>query len=335
MTASMNHRLNLTPSISCIVPAFNEAASLERVLADIFKVLSTLSNNLEIVVVDDGSEDDSNKILMGLCKQYEHLVYLQLSRNFGKESAITAGIDAARGDVVFMLDADGQHPVDLLPAMLQRWRDGSDVVYAVRRSREDQTRIHSGLTSLFYKFINFGNRVKVPPHAGDFRLMDRKVVLALRSLPERSRFMKGMYAWVGFPSNAIEYDPLPRVQGKSSFGLLGSLSLAATGVLAFSVMPLRALSIAGLALASVALGYGAWVTVEYFITGISVPGYATIVVGIMFFSGVQLLSIGILAEYVGRIYEEVKQRPSYLIRERHGSGLPIDAGDLSNSPTSS
>ena len=221
----MNHRLNLTPSISCIVPAFNEAASLERVLADIFKVLSTLSNNLEIVVVDDGSEDDSNKILMGLCKQYEHLVYLQLSRNFGKESAITAGIDAARGDVVFMLDADGQHPVDLLPAMLQRWRDGSDVVYAVRRSREDQTRIHSGLTSLFYKFINFGNRVKVPPHAVDFRLMDRKVVLALRSLPERSRFMKGMYAWVGFPSNAIEYDPLPRVQGKSSFGLLASLFL--------------------------------------------------------------------------------------------------------------
>jgi glycosyltransferase involved in cell wall biosynthesis len=176
--------------------------------------------------------------------------------------------------------------------------------------------------------VNFGSRVKIPANAGDFRLMDRKVVNALKSLPERNRFMKGLYAWVGFNSTAIDYEPLPRADGKSNFGLRGSLSLALTGILAFSITPLRALAAVGMALSAIALGYGLWVVGEYFFSGIAVPGYATIVVGMMFFSGIQLLSIGVLAEYVGRIYEEVKQRPPYLISQRNGHGLPAaDASD--------
>ena len=317
----MTLRTNLTPSISCVIPAFNEARNLGTVLPRVLSTLQSMSQRVELIVVDDGSRDDTPAVMQTLCAAHPELVYLRLSRNFGKEPALTAGIDATRGEVVLLMDADGQHPVELLPTMLEKWQQGADVVYAVRKTRDDQSSLQVSLTSLFYKMVNFGNRVKIPANAGDFRLMDRKVVEALKSLPERNRFMKGLYAWVGFNSTAIDYQPLARADGKSNFGLRGSLSLALTGILAFSIAPLRALTLVGLVLSALALGYGAWVVGEYFVTGIAVPGYATIVVGMMFFSGIQLLSIGVLAEYVGRIYEEVKQRPAYLISQRQGDGL--------------
>ncbi len=318
----MTLRTNLTPSISCVIPAFNEARNLAMVVPHILATLASLSRQVELIVVDDGSRDDTTQVMQALCAAHRELVYLKLSRNFGKEPALTAGIDAAHGEVVLLMDADGQHPVELLPPMLEKWQQGADVVYAVRKTRDDQSSLQVSLTGLFYKLVNFGNRVQIPANAGDFRLMDRKVVEALKSLPERNRFMKGLYAWVGFNSTAIDYQPLPRADGKSNFGLRGSISLALTGILAFSIAPLRALTLVGLVLSAIALGYGAWVVGEYFFTGIAVPGYATIVVGMMFFSGIQLLSIGVLAEYVGRIYEEVKQRPAYLISLRQGLGLP-------------
>ncbi len=321
----MMQRTTSSPSISCVIPAFNEARNLGTVVPRILATLSSLSQRIELIVVDDGSRDDSTAVMQALCATHRELVYLKLSRNFGKELALTAGIDATRGDVVILMDADGQHPVTLLAEMFEKWRQGSDVVYAVRNTRLDQSGLQVSLTGLFYKLVNFGNRVKIPPNAGDFRLMDRKVVDALKSLPERNRFMKGLYAWVGFNATAIDYQPLPRADGKSNFGLRGSLSLALTGILAFSIAPLRALTMLGLLLAAVALGYGGWVVAEYFFSGIAVPGYATIVVGMMFFSGIQLLSIGVLAEYVGRIYEEVKQRPNYLISQREGRGLTAPA----------
>lgn len=317
----MTSRSDLSPSISCVVPAFNEARNLGTVVPHILATLARMSLNVELIVVDDGSRDDTAQVMHTLCTAHPQVVYLKLSRNFGKEQALTAGLNATRGDVVILMDADGQHPVELLPEMLAKWRTGSDVVYAVRQSRDDQSSLQATLTAWFYRLVNLGNRVQIPANAGDFRLMDRKVVAALNSLPERNRFMKGLYAWVGFNSTAIDYEPLPRTDGKSNFGLRGSLSLALTGILAFSVAPLRALTLLGMALSAVALGYGAWVVAEYFFAGIAVPGYATIVVGMMLFSGIQLLSIGVLAEYVGRIYEEVKQRPAYLISERQGSGL--------------
>lgn len=333
----MTIRSDQTPSISCVMPAYNEARNLGTVLPDVLQALKALSPRVEVIVVNDGSRDDTAQVMHSLCERHPELVYLQLSRNFGKEPALTAGLDAARGEVVVIMDADGQHPTSFLAAMLAKWREGMDVVYAVRKTRDDQSGLQASLTGLFYKLVNLGNRVQIPAHAGDFRLMDRKVVEALKSLPERNRFMKGLYAWVGFSSTAIDYEPLPRAEGVTSFGFRGSLSLAITGMVAFSTAPLRLLTLLGLALSVMALGYGSWVVIDDLVWGIEVPGYATIVVGMMFLSGIQLLSIGILAEYVGRIYEEVKQRPAYLISEREGRGLTatpvVDAGP--QAPTSS
>ena len=303
------------------MPAYNESRNLPDVIPQVLKALQALSPKIELVLVNDGSRDETVAVARSLCATHPELVFIDLSRNFGKEAALTAGLHEARGEVVVLMDADGQHPVSLLPEMLREWQLGSDVVYAVRRTRNDQSLLHARLTGLFYRLINWGNRVEIPPNAGDFRLMDRKAVEALKALPERNRFMKGLYAWVGFRSTALNYDPLPRAEGESSFRLKGAFALAMTGMLAFSSMPLRALSLAGLMLALLALGYGGWVVIEYFWAGIAVPGYATIVAGMMFLSGIQLMSIGILAEYVGRIYEEVKQRPSYLVQERLGKGL--------------
>jgi len=322
----MPTRQTLSPSLSCVIPAYNEAPSLATLVPEILDTLQRLSPKVELIVVDDGSRDDTAVVMRTLCAKFPQVLYLKLSRNFDKEAALTAGIEATQGEEVVLMDGDGQHPVSLVPDMLDKWRTGADVVYAIRITRHDQSSLHIKLTAWFYKLVNLGNRVQIPANAGDFRLMDRQVVDALKSLTERNRFMKGLYAWVGFNSTALDYEPLSRVDGKSNFGLRGSLSLAFTGILAFSIAPLRALTVTGFIFSMVALGYGFWVMGEYFFYGITVPGYATIVVGLMFFSGIQLLSIGILAEYVGRIYEEVKQRPNYLVSQRLGQGLqPSDA----------
>ena len=321
-----------SPSISCVMPAYNEARNLGVVTVQVLQVLQTLSTQIELLVVDDGSRDDTALVMHGLCATHPQLSYIQLSRNFGKEAALTAGVDAAQGDVVVLMDADGQHPPSILRNMLSKWQLGTDVVYAIRTARQDQSALHVGLAGLFYKLINLRSRVQIPANAGDFRLMDRKVVDALKSLPERNRFMKGLYAWVGFKSESIDYEPLPRADGKSNYGLRGAMSLALTGMLAFSTVPLRLMSWLGLLLSAVSLGYGAWVVIEYFFLSIDVAGYATIVVGMMFLSGVQLLAIGILAEYVGRIYDEVKQRPTYLVAQRVGDGLSNCVSDLPKLP---
>jgi polyisoprenyl-phosphate glycosyltransferase len=309
------------PKLSCVMPAYNEAGNLEQVVQHVLEALLALSAQVELVIVNDGSRDATEQVLNALCAKHPQLVAVNLSRNFGKEAAITAGLEATQGDVVFIMDADGQHPANLLPEMLQKWQQGSDVVYAVRKSRDDQSWLHVTFTKLFYKLINWRSRVKIPANAGDFRLMDRQVVNALACMPERNRFMKGLYAWVGFNCTAIDYEPLPRADGQSNYGFRGALSLAVTGLLAFSVAPLRIVSYFGLLLSLVALGYGAYVVFDYFWFGAETPGFATVVVGMMFLSGIQLMSIGILAEYVGRIYEEVKQRPRYLVRSKAGKGL--------------
>jgi glycosyltransferase involved in cell wall biosynthesis len=303
------------------MPAFNEARNLGTVLPQTLAALGQLSPRIELIVVDDGSRDDTARVMQALCVTHPQLVYARLSRNFGKEPALTAGLDLARGEVVVLMDADGQHPLSLLPEMLAKWRQGADVVYAVRKTRDDQSALQAKLAGLFYKLINWGNHIEIPANAGDFRLMDRQVVNALKALPERNRFMKGLYAWVGFNSTAIDYEPLPRADGLTKFGLGGSFSLALTGMVAFSTAPLRVLTWVGLLLSLVALGFGSWVVLEHFIAGADVPGYATLAAGMMFLSGIQLLSIGILAEYVGRIYDEVKLRPSYIVAQRSGQGL--------------
>jgi glycosyltransferase involved in cell wall biosynthesis len=303
------------------MPAYNEARNLERVVPQVLAALAALSCAVELIVVDDGSRDDTVDTMRALAAAHPQVVLIALSRNFGKEAALTAGLDAACGDVAVLMDADGQHPPALLPAMLTHWREGADVVYTVRRTRADQGALHRRLAGGFYGLVNWGNRVRVPRHAGDFRLLDRRVVQALKSLPERHRFMKGLYAWVGFRAVALDYEPLPRLEGRSHYGIAGALRLGLTGLLAFSAAPLRLLGGLGVLLSLLSLGYGLWVVIQYFWLGIDVPGYATIVTGMMFLSGVQLMSIGLLSEYVARIYDEVKQRPLYLVASRTGGGL--------------
>ena len=323
------------PSISCVFPAFNEAGNLQALVPEALALLAGLSGRFEVIVVDDGSQDDTAHVMKMLCKTHPDVISLTLSRNFGKEAALTAGIDAARGEVVVLMDADGQHPPSLLPLMLQKWEQGFDVVYALRKTRDDQSSLQVSLTAKFYKLVNWGSRVTIPADAGDFRLMDRRVVEALKSLPERNRFMKGLYAWVGFSSTAIDYEPLPRISGNTNFGLRSSLSLALTGLVAFSTTPLRALTWLGLAVSLASLAYGLLIIVKVFLIGIEVPGYASIMVAMMFLSGIQLLSIGVLAEYVGRIYEEVKRRPTYLISDRDGTGLGSVTGTRAVEPLKS
>lgn len=328
----MSSRSQITPTVSCVMPAFNEARNLGVVVPQTLAALQQLSPQVELIVVDDGSQDDTASVMQDLCAAHGHVMYMRLSRNFGKESALTAGLDATRGEVVILMDADGQHPTSLLPEMLSKWKQGADVVYAVRKTREDQSALQARLIGLFYKLINWGSHIDIPANAGDFRLMDRQVVNALKALPERHRFMKGLYAWVGFNSMAINYEPLPRADGLSKFGLGGSLSLALTGMVAFSTAPLRLLTWLGLLLAAAALAYGGWEVLEYFIWGISVPGYATLVVGMMLLNGIQLVGLGIMAEYVGRIYDEVKRRPSYIVAQCSGQGLPDGQGGCGLGP---
>ena len=314
-----------TPSLSCIVPAFNEAANLPALLAELTGALQALSPRWEIIVVDDGSRDNTAAVLRPWLQE-PGVRYLALSRNFGKEAALSAGLEHARGAVVVMIDADGQHPLALLPLMLQGWRNGADAVCAVRDTRADETWLKRLGTRLFYRIVNAGSTMPIPADAGDFRLMDRRVVDALLALPERNRFLKGLYAWVGFRTEFIRYPPAPRAGGQTTFSFTRLLGLALTGVTAFSTLPLRLWSGLGALVAVCAIGYGGWIIMDHLFNGNPVPGWPTVVVGLMFFSGVQLLSIGILGEYIGRIFTEVKRRPLYLLREEAGRGR-IDNDD--------
>ncbi|HSC64270.1 MAG TPA: glycosyltransferase family 2 protein [Caldimonas sp.] len=306
-----------SPSISCILPAFNEAETLPSLLAALSDELDRHFTRWEIVVVNDGSSDDTEMQVVPWLGG-RGVRYVSLSRNFGKEAALTAGLDRARGDLVLLMDADLQHPPALIPDMLRAWREGADMVYTVRATRGDESFLKKLGTRMFYRIVNAGSAVPIPANAGDFRLLDRCVVDALKSLPERNRFMKGLYAWVGFRTVAVAYEPNDRFAGATSFSMRGLSRLAITGVTAFTNAPLRLWSALGATIAVGALLGGLWFIVEHYTMGTDVPGWATLAVSMMFFSGVQLLSIGILGEYVGRIFDEVKQRPVYLVR--HDSG---------------
>jgi glycosyltransferase involved in cell wall biosynthesis len=309
----------LRPGISVVVPAFNEADNLPALLTELEPALRSLTDRWEILLVDDGSRDTTAEAIAPWLRR-PGVRYLRLSRNFGKEAALTAGIDHAEGDVAVLMDADGQHPVAVLPAMLRAWHAGADMVCAVRRTRASESLAKRVGTRLFYRLANAGSPVRIPRDAGDFRLLDRRVVEALKALPERNRFMKGLYAWVGFDTRLLPYDPAPRREGRTHFSLRRLARLALTGVTAFSNLPLRLWSGVGAVIAAGALVYGVWILIEHMMYGHPVPGWATLVAGLMFFSGVQLLSIGILGEYIGRIFDEVKQRPVYLVSRAEGCG---------------
>jgi glycosyltransferase involved in cell wall biosynthesis len=302
------------PHITVIVPAFNEALAITSTVTNIAQRLKSLSSKWDIVVIDDGSRDETADIVSTLPADLQ-CTLVRFSRNFGKEYAITAGLEHAAGDLVICMDADGQHSSELLAEMLNKWNDGFDMVYAVRQDREEESSFKRWGTRLFYRAISLGGQIHIPRDAGDFRLMDRKVVNALLSLPERNRFMKGMYAWVGFKSIGIPYTPLERTHGESAYSKLKLIQLAWTGVTSFSVMPLRLASAVGAVLSLISFAYGIFVVIDRLFFNESVPGWPTMVASMMFFAGVQLLFIGILGEYLARIYDEVKARPSYIVAE--------------------
>jgi len=307
-------------SLSLIIPCRNEARNLALLLPQLCQWLPRLAARWEVVLVDDGSTDDTGKV-MAEWARLPGFRALQLSRNFGKEAALTAGLEAAAGDVVVMMDADLQHPPALVEEMIARWREGADVVYAIRESREDEPAFKRIGTRLFYKLLNQFHRFEVPEGAGDFRLLDRQAVNALLALPERNRFMKGLYAWIGFNAVPLPYMPQPRAHGRTHFSKRSLFRLSIDGLTAFANWPLRIVGALGGVLALASFAYGGYLTLLYMLYGHAISGWTTIVVALMLFSGVQMIFLGIIGEYIARIFEEVKGRPLYLVRREFGQGL--------------
>lgn len=312
------------PRLSCVIPCYNEAANLRLLLPLLSGHLNGCASAWEVILVNDGSRDDTSAVFDEWAVRPGFRA-IEFSRNFGKEAALTAGLQAANGDVVVLMDADLQHPPQLIADMVAHWQDGADVVYALRSNRDDEPPFKRFGTNAFYRLINVRSRFEVPADAGDFRLMDRHVVEALLALPERNRFLKGLYAWVGFKSVAIPYEPAERATGTSHYNALKLIAFSIDGLTAFTTWPLRVASIAGMVMAVLGFFYGIYVILDHELYGSAVEGWTTIVVLLLFFVGIQLVSLGILGEYVARIFEEVKNRPLYLVRRALGEGLtPVE-----------
>lgn len=307
------------PFLSVVIPLYNEGSGIELLYGRLQAVLPSLPlSDWEIVLVDDGSSDDTFARVRALALQQPRLHALRFARNFGKEAAMAAGLKAARGQVVVLMDGDGQHPPELIPALLQRWQDGARMVTAVRRSRDTDPWLRRMLSRSFYRIFKAVSEIALEEGGGDFRLFDRVVVDAILSLPERTRFMKGITSWVGFRQETVDFEPEARAVGQSSWSLLRLFRYAMDGLSAFSTIPLRIWSSLGVMLAALSVLYGLFLVLRTLVFGIDVPGYASLMVAILFLSGVQLISLGVLGEYVGRVFTEVKARPLYLIAEDIG-----------------
>lgn len=303
--------------ISCIVPVYNEEVVIEVFVERLYSTLKELTERFEIVLVDDGSQDKTIEKILKLVKTPE-IKMLKLSRNFGKEIALTAGLEHCKGDVAILLDADFQHPLEMLPVFLQHWAKGYDMVYGMRQDRAAESFLKKNFTSLFYWLMKKITHIDIPNNAGDFRLLDKKIIQALKTFPERTRFMKGLYAWVGFKKIGVSYAVKQRAGGKSAWGFAKLTELAITGITSFSDMPLRVWGFIGFVVSLIALVYAIYIVAVTLIYGADLPGFPTLVVAIMFLGGIQLLSIGILGEYIARIFTEVKKRPKYLLEKKQG-----------------
>ncbi len=302
------------PVFSVVVPAFNEAegiAAFHRRLADTMDLLGTW----EAIYVNDGSQDATLATLHALRRADPHVAVLNLSRNVGKEIATTAGLDHAGGDAIIVIDADLQDPPEVIPAMVAAWRQGFDTVYAQRRARLGETPLKRVTAALFYRLMRHAGRVELPPNTGDFRLMSRRVVDAVRQLREQHRFMKGVFAWVGFPSCAVPYDRAPRHAGASKWSYWKLWNFALEGITSFTVMPLKIATYLGLIVALLAVVYAGVVVVKTLLFGNPVAGYPSLMTVVLFLGGVQLVTLGVIGEYLGRVFNETKQRPLYLVEE--------------------
>ena len=303
--------------ISIVCPFYNEEQSVGALFSRLIPALDRLGEGYEVVCVNDGSRDGTLEALLAMRAMRPHVRVIDLSRNFGKEAALTAGIDAARGDAVIPIDADLQDTPEIIVRLVHEWKRGFEVVLAKRADRRADSLAKRLAALLFYKVHNAISEPEIPENVGDFRLMDRKVVDAIKRLPERRRFMKGIFAWVGFRSTTIEYVRDARVAGQSRFSAWKLWNLALEGLTSFSTAPLRVWTYLGLAVASLAFVYATFIVMRTVIYGIDVPGYASLLAVTLFLGGIQLIGLGVLGEYLGRVYSEAKQRPIYIVRDSH------------------
>jgi glycosyltransferase involved in cell wall biosynthesis len=307
--------MNQKASLTVVIAAYNEEEALPAMHPRIAAALDSIGLESRILYVDDGSQDRTWAVLQALAESDRRVSLLRLSRNFGKELALTAGLDMVDSDAAAVLDADGQDPPELLPEFVAKWREGFDVVYGTRVDRDGESWLKKVTAKAFYRVINRLSNTGIPADTGDFRLMSRRVLDALRQLRERQRFMKGLFAWVGFPHVSIPYQRQPRVAGASKFNYWRLWNFAIEGITGFSTAPLRVATYIGLGTALLAFAYGAWIVAKTLLWGDPVQGWPTLMAVVLFLGGVQLMALGVIGEYLGRLYLEVKQRPLYLIRD--------------------
>ena len=308
------------PLISVVVPVKDEENGVRPFVERVSEILNAIvgKQDWEILFVDDGSTDETIAAIAAAHFREPRVRALSLSRNFGKEAAISAGLEHARGQAVIPMDVDMQDPPEVLVEMVAKWREGYEMVFGVRRCRSSDSVSKRMTAGLFYRAHNMISNDKIPENAGDFRLLDRKVVDAIRALPERNRFMKGLFAWAGFRQTAVEYDRVERNVGASKFNYWKLWTLALDGITSASTAPLRVWSYIGAVIACFAMCYALFIISRTMFLGIDMPGYASIMTSVLFLGGVQLISLGILGEYVGRILTETKQRPLYIVRDTIG-----------------
>lgn len=315
---SANNTRAAAPVLSLVVPMLNEAEMVPIIVGKLTEVLSGIDDNFEIIFVNDGSTDDTALLLDDAHEADPRIKVLHLSRNFGKELALTAGFDHARGDAVIAIDADLQDPPELIEEFVRLWREGYDVVYGQRIERKTDTPVKRITANWYYSVLRRLSRIDIPANAGDFRLMDRRAVEALNSLRERNRFMKGLFAWVGYKQIAVPYSRPPRAAGTTKFNYWRLWNFALDGITNQSTVPLRIAGYLGLLTASAAVAYGLFLIAKTIIQGVDVPGFASIMVAILFLGGVQLMVLGVIGEYLGRVFEETKHRPIYLVESSKG-----------------
>jgi polyisoprenyl-phosphate glycosyltransferase len=312
--------------LSILVPVYNESGAPQLFVAAVEAALALAPDlAVEFVFVNDGSVDDTLRELLNLRSVHGKIKVVDLSRNFGKEAALTAAIDHCTGDIVVPMDVDLQDPPELLPRLIEEWRTGFDVVLAKRRSRPSDSLFKRASASAFYRLHNALAEASIEENVGDFRLMDRAVIAALRRLPESRRFMKGLFAWVGFSTTIVGYERPPRAVGSTKFNGWRLWNLALEGVTSFTTIPLRVWTYLGGTVALLSFAYGSYLVIRTLVRGIDVPGYASVFVAVVFLGGLQLVGIGVLGEYLGRTYMESKQRPVYIVRRIFGD--PPNASD--------
>ncbi|OQW81993.1 MAG: glycosyltransferase [Proteobacteria bacterium ST_bin15] len=313
------HDISQRPELSVVVPMHNEAANLAPLLARLIPVLRSLDHRFEILFVDDGSRDDSFERVRAAALTEPRVRAIALSRNFGKEVAIAAGLAHARGNAVILMDGDLQHPPETIRDFVVKWREGYRMVYGIRRDRETDSLLRRWFSDGFYRLFAALSPTQLPRGAGDFRLIDRKAVDALNAIHERTRFTKGLYSWIGFKAVGVEFDVEERADGGGSkWNARRLFSFALDGITAFSTLPLRVWTYIGTAVSMLALLLALYFVAETLIWGVAVPGFPSLIVSVMFFAGVQLITLGVLGEYIGRIFVEVKRRPLYIVAEEIG-----------------